>query len=139
MTRQSKTVKAERIAQAFEFRKAGMSLREIAARLDVSHETVRKDIIEMTEQFIEEARVHHRTMVAMEMMRLDDMAFGIWPAATMGDVKAIEAMLKIMERRAKMLGVDAQTLTKNIQVQVTPEQLTEMSDDELQQLIQQFR
>ena len=139
MTRHAKSIKAERIAQAFELRKAGMSLREIAIQLGVSHETVRKDINEMTDQFIEEARVQHRSMVAMELMRLDDMTFGIWPAARMGDVKAIEAMLKIMERRAKMLGVDAQILTKNIQVQVTPEQLAEMSDDELQQLIQQFR
>jgi DNA-binding NarL/FixJ family response regulator len=134
-----KAQRTERIASAFELRKTGMSLREIAQRLSVSHETIRKDINEIAKQYFEEARESHREIVAMDLLRLDEMTFGVWDKARSGDTKAIEAVLKIMERRAKMLGMDAQQTTKSVQLNVTPEQISEMTDDELQQLIQQFQ
>lgn len=42
----------------------------------------------------------------MEADRLDDLQFGVWQAACSGNLKAIEQVLGIMERRAKLLGLD---------------------------------
>ncbi len=139
MTNKQRINKLERTAKAFELRKQGYSLREIAAHLGVSHETIRKDITEMSQQFIEESRDIHASMLALELSRLDDMQRSVWIMAKTGDVKAIETVIKIMERRAKMLGFDAAQTTRSVQLSITPEELQRMSDDELQAIIEQFQ
>ena len=42
----------------------------------------------------------------MELHRLDKLLFGLWPTAVRGDVTSIDRVLKIMDRRAKYLGLD---------------------------------
>ena len=42
-----------------------------------------------------------------ELVRLDRMQVGLWTAATHGNVQAVVAVLRIMERRARLLGLDA--------------------------------
>ena len=41
-----------------------------------------------------------------EVDRLDRLQLAIWPKALRGDVSAISTVLRIMERRARMLGLD---------------------------------
>lgn len=48
---------------------------------------------------VEEAR-------QLELMRLDDMQFAIWNRAIKGELSALSCVLKIMDRRAKLLGLD---------------------------------
>jgi len=139
MTTKQRINKIERTLQAFNLRKQGYSLREIATDLGVSHETVRKDITEMANQFLEEARDVHGTILAMELSRLDEMTRAIWLDARTGDLKAIETVLKIMERRAKMLGFDAAQITRSVQLSISPDEISRMSDDELQAIIEQFQ
>jgi hypothetical protein len=43
----------------------------------------------------------------MEVARLDQMLLGLWPKAIKGDTWAVDRVLKIMERRAALLGLDA--------------------------------
>lgn len=130
--------RAELSAKAFELRKAGVSYNKIAKQLRVSAATVHKYIQTQIKAYHEEAKAHHRSMVALELSRLDDMVLGIWSKARAGEYKAVDAMIKIMERRAKLLGLDAIQTTKQISVNMTPEQITELSDDELTNLIAQL-
>jgi hypothetical protein len=44
---------------------------------------------------------------AEELSRLDGMLRGLWPDARKGSHGAVDRVLKIMERRAKLLGLDA--------------------------------
>jgi hypothetical protein len=44
--------------------------------------------------------------VRLEEARLDDLQDGIWGRALTGDPRAVEVALKILERRARMLGLD---------------------------------
>jgi hypothetical protein len=62
----------------------------------------------------------------------------MWEQAAMGDRRAVDTVLKIMERRAKLLGLDTPVATKAVNVTLTPDELSQMSDDELQRLIKQF-
>ena len=48
---------------------------------------------------VEEAR-------QLELMRLDEMQFAIWDRAINGELSALSCVLKIMDRRAKLLGLD---------------------------------
>jgi hypothetical protein len=42
----------------------------------------------------------------LEEARLDDLQEGIWDKALAGDSRAVEVALKVLERRAKLLGLD---------------------------------
>ncbi len=42
----------------------------------------------------------------LELMRLDEMMFALWDRAISGDLPAASCVLKIMDRRAKLLGLD---------------------------------
>jgi hypothetical protein len=42
----------------------------------------------------------------LELERLDRLLLGLWPAASTGDIKAVNAVLKVMDRRAKYLRLD---------------------------------
>lgn len=52
-----------------------------------------------------------------------------------GDAALLKRLIEISERRAKLLGMDAPT--RSYQAGVTPEQLAEMTDDELAEYIKQ--
>ena len=44
---------------------------------------------------------------ALEQVRLDALQFALWARAEQGDLVAVDCVLKIMERRARLLGLDA--------------------------------
>ena len=130
--------RAELMAKAFELRKAGASFAKIAKQLRISSATVHKYIHATIKAYHDEARETSKAMITLELSRLDDMTLGIWSKARAGEYKAIEAMIKIMERRAKLLGLDTMQTAKQINVNITPDQIAEMSDDELTKLIAQL-
>ncbi|HKJ76511.1 MAG TPA: hypothetical protein VKA64_04830, partial [Gammaproteobacteria bacterium] len=45
----------------------------------------------------------------LELERLDRMLLSLWPKVTNGDPQAVEKALKVSERRARLLGIDAPT------------------------------
>lgn len=47
--------------------------------------------------------------LATELERLDAMTRGLWPDASKGKPESVKAMLAVMTRRAKYLGLDAPT------------------------------
>ena len=46
-------------------------------------------------------------VISLEASRLDEMLQALWPAVVRGRERSIEIALKVMERRAQMLGLDA--------------------------------
>src|SRR5204862_542339 len=44
--------------------------------------------------------------IRLEELRLDELQEGIWPAALAGNARAVEVALKVLERRARMGGLD---------------------------------
>jgi len=43
----------------------------------------------------------------LELERLDRMFLGLWQSAIQGDTRAINSALRVMERRSKLLGIEA--------------------------------
>src|SRR3990167_920992 len=95
----------ERQRQALELRKAGASFESIAKQLGYAdHKGAYKAIISAI----------HKTLKApadevqeLELLRLDAMFLGLWRQAVAGDNFSIDRALKIMERRASLMGLDA--------------------------------
>lgn len=99
--------------QALELRKAGATYETIATRLSVTKAAAFKMV---TTLLAETAAQPAAEVRELEIHRLDAMILGLWRAATAGDVSAIDRVLKIMDRRAAYLGLDA---PKQVRVDIT--------------------
>lgn len=98
---------ADRWAKALRYRRAGMSLARIAAKLGYADASgARYAIVEGMKAIVREPAEEVR---AMELERLDRLMLAIWPKATgkEPDYDATDRVLKIMDRRAKLLGLDS--------------------------------
>lgn len=98
---------AERRARALELRKAGFSYRKIAEKLSVSHVQARADIEAELKLLAEELHESADELRQIELERLDMLTRGLEPFAAVGETKAVNSFIKVMERRAKLLGLDA--------------------------------
>jgi hypothetical protein len=103
-----KTIRVrERRRQALELRRAGASYEQIADQLGYAHrgkayEDIHTALAHLTKHPAEE-------YLAEELDRLDAMLVGLWPAAWKGHLGAVDRVIKIMDRRARYLGLDAPT------------------------------
>jgi len=96
----------ERERQVLELSKGGANFVQIADRLGISDRMV--------------SRIYHRALERipvpaaeevrhLEVVRLDALLTAMWPKAMQGSGWAVERCLSIMERRARLLGLDAPT------------------------------
>lgn len=101
--------------KALELRRAGMSYDEIAVAVGYTRSSGAWNAVQramkrtLRESGADEVR-------DQELDRLDRLQRAVWPRAIQGDLPAVGAVLRIMERRSKMLGLDA-PITANIAVE----------------------
>jgi len=96
---------AERQVQALALRKAGIGYAAIARQLGYAgpsgaYKAIMTALHALTREPAEELRT-------LELARLDDLLAGLWAAARQGNVLKVDRVLKIMARRAALLGLDA--------------------------------
>lgn len=104
----------ERERQVLELRRGGLTFDLIAKKLDYSHASgAHKAYVNACNRIIVSDVVEIR---AIETDRLDIAQSAIWGAVIRGEIPAVIALLKIMERRARLLGLDAPT---RAQIEVT--------------------
>lgn len=93
--------------QALELRKAGVSYVRIAEVLGyASGSGAHKAVASALKKTLQEPADDLRTL---EIERLDAMLSAIWASVKQGQYGAIDRAIKIMERKAKLLGMDAPT------------------------------
>ena len=116
---------AERQRRALELRRSGCTLQEIADQLGYAGPSGARRAIETV---LEKTLCHEATALrVLESERLDRLQRGLWPKAEQGDVRAVEAVLKIMSRRAKLFNLDA---PKTHQLVIDEDALDELSRQE---------
>jgi len=135
---------AERRNYVLKLRKEGNTYREIATKVhtkfpeDVlpkgydcryAYQDVKAELEKVQDSLWENAK-HVRVL---ELERLDKMMLGIWPRAEDGDDSAIDRVLRIMKRRADILGLDApgKHLVHELDLgSLTDQQLARIADGE---------
>ena len=94
-------------AQALDLRRAGHSYAQISAKIGISKSSAHQ----LVQVGLEDARMQISASAdqlrSEEIARLDGMLTKLYPRAKMGDVQAVDRVLKIGERRAKLLGLEA--------------------------------
>ena len=106
-TTEKRLTAVERQRQALEMRKAGKGFVEIAQVLGYggpsgAYNAVTTALRKTLQEPADELR-------QMELARLDALQAALWPKAIAGEWAAADRVLSIMERRAKLLGLDAPT------------------------------
>jgi len=121
----------ERDMRIFKMRQAGTSAQEIARRFGITTSAVSKAVQRTLEKMNREVLMAYPEVLRMELERLDSLQQAIWPLTqhrrvTMDDgtevnvepdLKAIQQVLSIMDRRTKLLGMDQVNLNVQMDVQ----------------------
>jgi hypothetical protein len=104
---QVKLARHERRYQALQMRIAGVSNAVIAQRLGYSSpQLVSKDITTALKKAAKQEAMAAEELLNLEINRLDRMMASVWPRVLKGEVNAVEAALKIVNKRASLLGLD---------------------------------
>lgn len=94
--------------QAIRLRMAGATISQIADQLGYASEAgAYKTIMRELEQTAQDMGESTEAVRQLELKRLDQMQFPIWNQVLAGDQGAITTTLRIQERRASLLGLDA--------------------------------
>ena len=103
----SDEVNFELAKRALRMKRSGMSLFDIAEALHMTERASNTAIqrgLEMAQATIGFAE--RRELLAIEVDRLDALQHAVWDEAMDGDVRAVEAALKVVAMRARLLGLD---------------------------------
>jgi transposase-like protein len=120
----------ERDMRIFKLRQAGTSSSEIARRFGMTTSAVSKSVSRQLEKMNRETLMAYPEVLRLELERLDNLQQAIWPMtqhrrivtddgteiAVEPDLKAIQQVLSIMDRRTKLLGMDQTNI--NVQMDV---------------------
>jgi hypothetical protein len=116
-TKQLSTI-AERRFMALEFRKSGLSYRAIGEKLKIDYTQAWRDVRDALKILADKTTEKADEVRQIELERLNDLTKGLEPFAMTGNPSSVMAYLKVMERRAKLLGIDAPDKTLNINVSI---------------------
>jgi DNA-binding CsgD family transcriptional regulator len=121
----------ERRNQALELRRDGLNYRQIGVVMGCDPSTaynyVQHELRIIRDQTAEDTEAQRD----LELQRCDQMQAALGPAMRAGDIIAIATMLKVSERRSRLLGLDAPERKEVLHAIVTPEEVAKMSDRDL--------
>ncbi len=121
---------AERDVRMFKMRQGGVATQEIARRFGVSVSAVGRSVNRQLEKLNSEALLAYPEVLRMELERLDALQAAIWPmtqhrrvtlddgteVSVEPDMKAIQQVLSVMDRRSKLLGMEIQQKQVDVRV-----------------------
>ncbi len=99
---------AERRATVLNMRKSGATIKQIADKLGVSDGTVHNDLVVTLKQLQERTIELGDSLRELELARLDSALIAIAKQVQDGHLGAVDRMVKIVELRAKLLGLTLQ-------------------------------
>ncbi len=118
-------VKLDKTSQAMKLRREGNTYREIAREMKITLREAHKLVTTAYKEAAHKTQETLDQMVALHNDRLDWMLKNLVREIEGGSARAIEVAIKLLDRQAKLLGLDAPT-KKEVQVR-----FDQMSDQEL--------
>jgi len=117
LTRQQDIIAFERRIFVTELRKTGMDHDKIAQFAiekfgkealpkNYNGSRVAADVRALLQSYLEQKRYAIETVLYLDLERLDTLLAAVWDTAIGGDLDAVDRALKIMQQRAKLLGLE---------------------------------
>jgi hypothetical protein len=97
----------EKTLKALELRKRGMNYTQIGEKLGCHRSTACRYVLSELENLADKCREEAVHVRDLELQRLDALYLVAYAEVEDGNIPAIDRCLRIMERRAKLLGLDA--------------------------------
>jgi hypothetical protein len=110
-TSAAKARSLDRQAKALELRRMGLGYAAIGDQIGVGKTQAHRYVVAGLEDARAQISASADELKSEEISRLDGMLQALWPRARKGEAAAVDRVLKIGERRAKLLGLDAPTRT----------------------------
>jgi hypothetical protein len=130
---------AQRRTIALEQRKRGRTFQQIGSLLGISRQAAHKLVKTELDRLKKQCNELAEETRTLELLRLDSLQFAFWGKATRGDTKACHQVLKVMERRSKLLGLDQQEIDKRDLDEIRAFKSELKSEIELQERFKIFR
>ena len=112
----------EKRKRALELRMQGLTYREIGAAMGCSTNQACAMVSKIIKDRAAEIDDLVRQQSDLSLMRLDSMVKALWPKASAGDTDAVQALIRVEERRSKLLGLDApQRIQADVDLHSLPE------------------
>ena len=122
---------AERDVRIFKMRQAGVPIAEISRRFGMTNNAVNSSIRRQLGKLSQEALMAYPEVLQMELERLDALQSAVWPltqhrkvrlddgteVSMEPDIKAVSTVLSIIDRRARLLGMEQNNLNVRMDVQ----------------------
>jgi hypothetical protein len=99
----------ERASKALDLRIAGATYRQIGKQLTVSEKTAYLDVQAELGRLDTVVKVKAERLRDLEARRLDQLTVALAAGIRTGDPRAVLAAVRLMERRARLFGLDAPT------------------------------
>lgn len=123
-----KAVIAERRTKAITLRLAGADYDTIAARLGYSGRAAAcKDITRALAVAMADLGRSADELRELELTRLDRLQAAAWAAAVGGDLRAIDTVLRVVDRRCRLLGLDAPVRAEVLTISDVDREIRELS------------
>lgn len=139
----AKLVAQERRVRVLELRKSGASIRAIATHLKelgydakASPTTVHRDLTEAFKNLQKQELIEANELRQLELERIDALWLAHWALGLKANIASSWVLIALSKRRSELIGMDA--TKKNINLNLTKEELEKMTDDELDELIKQL-
>jgi len=94
---------ARNTAETLQMRSQGLTYREIGHQLGIDASTAQRRVKKALSEIPFESVQDLRTL---EGDRLDALMSALWPMAMVGNTQAVRAVLSVMDRRARLFGLD---------------------------------
>lgn len=113
--------------KAYNYRLAGTDWQAISEKLGYSSATVAKrEVAKLVNRASDSMALEQReALLELELSRLDALQASVWGMAAVGDLKAIDTVLKIMSHRAKLLKLEDETSTSVNTIVITADSYAE--------------
>jgi hypothetical protein len=98
----------EKRTQAMKLRLGGATYREIGAVLGISMQRAHQIVTGEVQKSVDELGETRDEARQLEVDRLDALLMGVWTKAQRGNLQAVDRVLRIGDRRARLLGLDDQ-------------------------------
>src|SRR5947208_16281687 len=98
---------AARRVEALRLRASGKTYRAIAAELGCSVRTAHRAVVRELETVRAQLAESAGQYLTLELGRLDHLLAAVWNEAGQGNIRAVVAAVKIIDRQCRLLGLDA--------------------------------
>lgn len=98
----------EKARKALSLRLSGLDFDKIAAKVGYTNRSgAWKAVNNLLAERRHESEQEAKELLVVELDRVDAMLVAVWDSALKGNLQAVDRVIKLLERRAKYLGLDA--------------------------------